>query len=139
MDQRGRNMAAIRSRDTKPELHLRRALHAEGYRFRIAPSGLPGRPDLTFPSRRRAIFVNGCFWHMHDCRYGNVTPKTNAEFWHAKRTATVARDTRKTSELEALGWKVLTVWECELRKGGHGIEKAIAFLEDQRTSGSSTR
>jgi len=128
-EQRARNMRGIRSGDTLPERFLRRRLHGLGYRYRLHGQALPGKPDLVFAARRQVIFVNGCFWHMHTCKYGLVTPKTNAEFWQNKRTATVARDSRKTAELEALGWRVFTVWECELRKGGDGVERAVAFLE----------
>ena len=122
-------MSAIHAKDTRPELILRRSLHALGFRYLLHENSLPGKPDLAFPIRRKAIFVNGCFWHMHECRYGAVIPKTNAEFWQTKRTATVARDARKNAELESLGWKVLTVWECQLRKDGDGIERAVGFLE----------
>ena len=126
---RSANMSSIRGKNTRPEWVLRSALHHRAYRYRVHASRLPGRPDLVFPGRKKVIFVNGCFWHMHECRYGAVIPKTNAEFWQTKRTATVARDARKNAELENLGWKVLTVWECQLRKDGDGIERAVGFLE----------
>jgi len=122
-------MSSIREKDTRPELMLRRSLHALGLRYLLHAKSLPGRPDLVFPARQKVIFVNGCFWHMHECRFGAVIPKTNADFWQTKRTATVARDARKITELEALGWRVLTVWECQLRKDGDGIELALGFLE----------
>ena len=127
---RSYNMSKIHGKNTIPEVTLRRELHSRGFRFRLHGSKLPGRPDVVFAGRKKVIFVNGCFWHMHDCRYGLVTPKTNAEFWQAKRSATVVRDARKTAELQALGWKVLTVWECQLRKDGDGIERAVAFLQN---------
>ena len=122
-------MSSIKAANTRPERALRAELHGLGYRYRLNSQSLPGKPDLVFPGRKKVIFVNGCFWHMHECRYGAVIPKTNAEFWQTKRTATVARDARKNTELEALGWKVLTVWECQLRKDGDGIERAVGFLE----------
>lgn len=107
-------MRAVRQKDTAPELRLRRALHALGYRYRLHPKTLPGRPDLVFPSRRAAIFVHGCFWHGHDCRAGR-RPSSNTAYWLPKITANRERDARKQADLEALGWRVLTVWECELK------------------------
>jgi len=122
-------MSAIRSSNTQPEVQLRRALHARGFRYVLHRKDLPGRPDLTFPSRRKVIFVNGCFWHLHECKYGQVFPATRPEFWAQKRSATVARDARKSSELEELGWSVLTVWECELRDLDRTVANVIEFLE----------
>ena len=112
---RSRNMAAIRGKDTKPELIVRRACHALGLRFRLHRKDLPGKPDLVFPKYNTVIFVHGCFWHSHCCKYGGVKPKTRAEFWADKRDATVARDARKMAILESDGWKVLEYWECETR------------------------
>jgi DNA mismatch endonuclease (patch repair protein) len=113
--QRSANMAAIRGEDTKPELRLRRALHARGYRFLIHVRSLAGKPDIVFTKRRAVVFVNGCFWHSHDCRYGRVTPATNTSFWMDKRGATVLRDARQHEQLIAQGWRVRAVWECELK------------------------
>lgn len=124
-------MASIRSTNTKPEMLLRHALHAKGFRYRLHASGLPGHPDLVFSRFSAVIFVNGCFWHKHDCRYGSVTPATRAEFWAEKRAATVARDAKKTAQLEALGWRVHTVWECELRDLQTAAETAVSFLEEK--------
>jgi DNA mismatch endonuclease (patch repair protein) len=128
VEQRRLNMSRIRSKNTKPEMVLRRSLHAAGYRFRLHRGDLPGKPDLAFPGRRKVIFVNGCFWHSHDCRWGSVTPTTNSEFWSAKRQATVERDARKRRELEALGWQALTVWECELKTPEEVVREVVAFL-----------
>lgn len=114
-EQRSFNMSCIRGRDTKPELIVRSIVHQMGYRFRLHRNDLSGRPDLVFPGRQRIIFVHGCFWHMHRCRYGRVVPKTNAEFWQAKRTGTVERDRNNRRALRADGWRVLTVWECWTR------------------------
>lgn len=111
---RRRNMAAIRGRDTKPEMRLRRLLHGLGYRFRVQRRDLPGRPDLVFPGRRKAIFVHGCFWHRHGCR-NSVLPKSRAEWWEEKLNRNVARDRAAAAELEMLGWSVLAVWECEAK------------------------
>jgi DNA mismatch endonuclease, patch repair protein len=117
-EQRSRNMAAIRGKDTKPEIVVRTALHALGYRFRLHRRDLPGTPDIVLPKYRTVIFVHGCFWHSHDCRYGRVTPSTRSEFWSDKRAGTVERDQRKIRVLEAEGWQVLTIWECETREPG---------------------
>ncbi len=114
-EQRSRNMAAIRGRDTKPEIVVRSALHALGYRFRLHRGDLPGTPDIVLPKYRTAIFVHGCFWHSHNCRYGRVTPATRSEFWSEKRAGTVARDQRNIESLKEHGWYVLTIWECETR------------------------
>jgi DNA mismatch endonuclease, patch repair protein len=115
-EQRSRNMAAIRGKDTKPEIIVRTALHALGYRFRLHRKDLPGTPDIVLPKYKTAIFVHGCFWHSHDCRYGRVTPVTRSEFWSEKRAGTVARDQRKNQTLKEQGWQVLTIWECETRE-----------------------
>lgn len=117
-EQRSRNMAAIRGKDTKPEIVVRTALHALGYRFRLHRRDLPGTPDIVLTKYRTVIFVHGCFWHSHDCRYGRVTPATRSEFWSDKRAGTVERDKRKISVLEGEGWQVLTIWECETRDPG---------------------
>lgn len=107
-------MRAVKSRDTKPEMTVRRAAHALGYRFRLHRKDLPGSPDLVFPRLKTAVFVHGCFWHGHDCPRGARMPKTNADYWRSKIARNVARDARVRAELEALGWKTLTLWECEL-------------------------
>jgi DNA mismatch endonuclease, patch repair protein len=112
---RSRTMRAVRSKDTKPEMIVRKLAHALGYRFRLHRSDLPGSPDLAFPGRKAAIFVNGCFWHGHDCKRGARQPKENAAYWRAKIDRNVARDSRVLDGLKALGWCALTVWECELR------------------------
>jgi DNA mismatch endonuclease, patch repair protein len=112
---RSRNMAAIRSRNTKPEMRVRSALHALGYRFRLHRKDLPGRPDIVLPRLRTVIFVHGCFWHCHRCKYGSATPATRADFWAAKRAGNVARDRRNRSALRRAGWRVFVLWECEVR------------------------
>jgi len=113
---RSRMMSGIRGKNTKPELALRRALHARGFRFRLHSGKVHGRPDLVLPKHRAVVFVHGCFWHRHKgCRYATV-PATRPEFWRAKFDANVARDrTVRTTLLEG-GWRVATVWECALRK-----------------------
>lgn len=114
---RSRNMAAVTSRNTAPELVVRRLLHKAGYRFRLHKKELPGCPDIVLASRRIAIFVNGCFWHSHDCNRGKSTPVKNAAFWHTKRAATVARDARTLASLESMGWHVIFIWECTVKSG----------------------
>lgn len=108
-------MAAIRGSDTKPEMKVRRFLHRMGYRYTLHGKKLPGRPDLVFPSRRKVIFIHGCFWHCHECRYGSVVPKTNAAFWQEKRSGNVSRDRANEEALASQGWAVLVVWECETK------------------------
>jgi DNA mismatch endonuclease (patch repair protein) len=118
-EQRSWNMSRIRGKNTKPELLVRSLLHAKGYRYRLhgAARGikLPGNPDLVFAGRRKVIFVNGCFWHFHDCKVGQHSPKANADFWETKRSRTRDRDASQRRQLENDGWEVFTVWECELR------------------------
>lgn len=109
-------------------------LHREGYRFRLYRDDLPGKPDLVFPSRRKVVFVNGCFWHSHDCRKGKGAPQTNADFWRAKRARTVQRDERNLRELSAAGWGAYIVWECELRWPDNLLTRLDAFL-----SGASSK
>ena len=110
--QRSYNMSRIRSKDTKPEMLVRSMVHKMGYRYSLHRKDLPGKPDLALVKHHKVIFVHGCFWHMHNCRYGRVKPKTNAKFWQEKRAATVARDKRNLRQLKKDGWKVLVIWEC---------------------------
>ncbi len=113
--ERSRRMAAIRSKDTSPELALRKALHALGLRYLVNDRRLPGKPDLVLPRHRAVVFVHGCFWHRHQgCKVAS-TPKSNTEFWAEKFTRNVARDVRVKAELEGKGWCVFTVWECSLQ------------------------
>lgn len=111
---RSRMMAGIRSRNTAPELAVRRFLHAAGLRFRLHDPKLPGRPDIVLSSRRVAIFVHGCFWHRHPgCRFATM-PGTNSDFWVAKFDANVSRDVRKAKALSNIGWLGLVIWECQI-------------------------
>ena len=115
-DQRHRNMAAIRSVSTKPELKLRHALWHQGFRYRVNDKRLPGKPDIVLPKYRTVVFVHGCFWHGHkDCKYYTV-PETNKEFWVAKVARNQERDQEVWRSLEAKGWSVIIVWECQLKK-----------------------
>lgn len=110
-------MSRIRGKDTGPELTVRRFLHACGFRFRLHPKELPGKPDIVLPRYRAAVFVNGCFWHVHNCPLGAVKPKTNATFWESKRQGNVERDARKVAALVQLGWRVKVLWECNIESG----------------------
>lgn len=113
---RSRMMSRIRSKDTKPEMIVRRMLHGMGYRYRLHARELPGKPDIVFTGRRVAIFVHGCFWHNHRepaCKLGKM-PKSRPEFWKPKLAGNRDRDARNVQELEALGWSVVTVWQCEI-------------------------
>ncbi len=113
---RSRMMAGIRGKDTKPEMILRKALHARGLRYRLHARHVPGRPDVVFPKYGAVIFVHGCFWHRHKgCRYA-TTPATRPDFWKRKFAANVKRDQEVRSVLASTGWRVGTVWECALRK-----------------------
>lgn len=105
-------MSRIHYRNTKPEMIVRSIVHKMGFRYRLHRKDLAGKPDLVFQSRRKIIFVHGCFFHMHNCSYGKVTPKTNAEFWQNKRMGNVARDEKNINILENDGWDVLIIWEC---------------------------
>lgn len=123
--QRHHCMSRIRGKDTKPEILVRKGLHARGFRFRLQDRKLPGRPDIVLPKYGVAIMVNGCFWHGHKgCRYA-TKPKSNIEFWETKIARNKHRDEVTAAHLEALGWTVIVVWECELR----GKEKAEARIQ----------
>lgn len=121
-------MAGIQGKNTKPELIVRQMLFASGYRFRLHRRELPGEPDIVVPGRKVAVFVHGCFWHMHqECRFAKM-PATRPEFWKAKLEANVARDRRAVEKLQALGWRVLCVWECATRdaEAAAGLQAAMA-------------
>lgn len=114
--ERSRNMRRIRSKDTKPEITVRRLIHRMGFRFRLHRGDLPGKPDLVFPGRNKVIFVHGCFWHQHrdaDCNIARK-PKSRLEYWMPKLDRNVARDKSHRAALEESGWSVMTVWECEV-------------------------
>ena len=120
-------MSKIRSKDTKPELALRKALFAKGFRYRANDNRLPGKPDIVLSKYKTVIFVHGCFWHGHEgCKYAS-TPKTNVQFWIDKITSNVERDKVSAEKLTALGWNVITVWECEIR---HKYKRDLTPLTD---------
>jgi DNA mismatch endonuclease (patch repair protein) len=120
-------MSGIRGKDTQPELIVRSLVHRLGLRFRLHGKGLPGRPDLVLSGRRTVIFVHGCFWHRHSCGLAAV-PKTRSEFWATKFDANVRRDARNKAALEALGWRVVEVWECEVRDPESLIKRIQALF-----------
>lgn len=112
---RSRTMRAVKGKDTKPEWLIRRLLHRAGYRYRLHVKDMPGKPDLVFSARRKVIFIHGCWWHGHDCARGARPAKTNADYWSAKIARNKARDLKHLKDLQAQGWKVRTIWECELQ------------------------
>ncbi|MEQ4225017.1 MULTISPECIES: very short patch repair endonuclease [Pseudomonas syringae group] len=125
---RSRMMATIRGKDTKPEMLVRRFLHANGYRFRLHRTDLPGKPDIVLPRLKICIFVHGCFWHRHaGCRYA-VLPKTRREFWETKLNGNVARDQKAVEALQSADWHVIVVWECELRDTGTALPRLLQTL-----------
>ena len=124
IEQRSKNMAAVRSQDTMPELRVRRILHAAGYRYRLHRKDLPGKPDLVLSRFRLAVFVNGCFWHGHSCSRGR-RPTSNRDFWERKIDANVRRDRTNRSLLKEMGWKIHTVWECRL---DDGVRRILRYL-----------
>lgn len=131
--ERSERMSRIRSSNTAPEIVLRRALHALGFRFRLQRKDLPGKPDIVLPRFKTAIFVHGCFWHRHvGCKIA-TTPKSNTDFWVEKFNKNVARDLRSRDLLEANGWKVILVWECELQFPHKASDAAL------RVAGELTR
>lgn len=127
-EQRSAHMGKIRAKNTKPEILLRKMLHAEGFRYRIHDSRLPGKPDLVFPRRKKVIFVNGCFWHGHECPVGMRLPKTNTEFWANKRLRNRERDAKQRTLLLDSGWQYLDVWECEVSASGDLLDRVKVFL-----------
>jgi DNA mismatch endonuclease (patch repair protein) len=124
---RSANMRAIRSKGTLPELLVRRMAHRLGYRFRLHRASLPGKPDLVFPSRRKVIFVNGCFWHSHGCKSAHV-PKSNLGYWTPKLERNKLRDNRNVEALAASGWKSMVIWECETKEEGAIKRRLKKFL-----------
>jgi DNA mismatch endonuclease (patch repair protein) len=126
--ERSIRMALIRGKDTGPEMKVRRWLHAQGYRYRLHVRRLPGSPDVVFPSRRKVLFIHGCYWHRHDCKLA-TTPATHEEFWQSKFDANIRRDQAKEAALRALGWDVLVVWQCELRDMERTGNRILQFLE----------
>lgn len=128
---RSRIMGRVKSTGTKPELSVRRALHAAGFRFRLHDAKLPGKPDIVLPRYRTVVFVNGCQWHWHGCKRSRM-PATNRDYWEAKIARNVARDRTNLAKLETLGWDCQIVWECQL---GQDIEDLLEKLSHHRKTG----
>jgi len=122
------NMSRIKGKNTKPELQLRSLLHRAGFRFRLHDSRLPGKPDVVLRKYRTAIFVNGCYWHRHENCIKATVPKTRIDFWQNKFKKTVERDNRKSRELTQSGWRVITVWECDLENKPETVLHDVAHL-----------
>ncbi len=125
---RSANMRAIRSKDMLPELAVRRLVHKLGYRFRLHRRDLPGKPDLVFASRRKVIFVHGCFWHSHSCKTAHV-PKSNLSYWLPKLQRNQVRDSKNLKTLRGVGWQPLVIWECETRDEGAVRKRLAKFLD----------
>jgi len=129
-EERRRNMAAIRGKDTQPEMLLRRLVHSLGYRYRLHVRNLPGCPDIVLPRHRKVILVHGCFWHRHNCRLGRPWPRTRAVFWRNKLEGNKARDVKNRKALRKLGWEVLVVWECQTRRPEWLRGRVSGFLSE---------
>lgn len=132
-EQRRRIMQAVKTENTGPEWIVRRFLHSRGYRYRLHPKALPGRPDIVMPGRKIAIFVHGCFWHGHDCGKGNA-PKSRLDYWGPKLEANRDRDARQAHELEELGWTVMTIWQCETKEASILAAKILPLVEGKMRS-----
>ena len=138
-EKRSQMMAGIKGKDTRPELLIRRALHARGLRFRLHDRRLPGTPDLVFPSRKAVVFVEGCYWHGHDCHLFKL-PSSRADFWSEKIESNRRRDIRVRQELQILGWRQLTVWECALKGRARlsfpaVVDTIVEWLESSEPAG----
>lgn len=125
-------MSRVRGKDTSPELRVRSLAHRLGYRFRLHRKDLVGKPNLVFSTRKKVIFVHGCFWHGHDCARGKRTPKTNSKYWIEKIRKNIERDIKNQAELTSLGWNVLVVWECETKDLDELVRKISKYLSNQR-------
>ena len=122
---RRRNMRAVCSKDTKPEMAVRRLLHALGYRYRLHRNSLPGKPDLVFPSRRKIVEIRGCFWHGHGCFPLGQMPRTRTDYWEPKIGGNRERDLRNMETLRSDGWQVLELWECDIRRAGDALTTTL--------------
>ena len=131
--QRSERMSRVRGKDTKPEMKVRRLVHAMGYRYRLHRRDLPGTPDLVFPARKKVLYVHGCYWHRHPdpaCKLARL-PKSRLEFWLPKLDANAERDRRNQEKINDIGWRCLVVWECELKDEAFLQKKIQAFLDDE--------
>ena len=134
-EKRSAIMRSVRSKNTRPEILVRRMLHASGFRYRLHQKELPGKPDIVMPKHRTVIFVNGCFWHGHTCKKGTTMPKTHAAFWQEKISANKQRDKKNRSELRKRDWRVIIVWECETKQQ----ESLSKILSERLRSPLATR
>ena len=131
-EQRSRNMSAIKSKNTKPEIKVRKVLHSMGYRFRLHSKDLPGSPDIVLPKYKTVIFVHGCFWHRHqNCKYAS-TPKTRQEFWNKKFNENINRDKINQENLSSKGWKIIIIWECEIKNKKINLEQIFKKVIKKR-------
>jgi DNA mismatch endonuclease (patch repair protein) len=126
---RSKIMAQVKSENTSPELAIRKLLHRLGYRFRLHRKDLPGKPDIVLPKYRTVIFVHGCFWHGHPGCKRAARPASNTDFWNKKLDRNIERDRKAREELEKTGWRVMTIWECEIKNAGK-VEEKLQFLSD---------
>ena len=137
-ERRSENMRRIRSSGTAPEMAVRRMAHAMGYRYRLHPKGLPGRPDLAFSSRRKAVFIHGCFWHQHAAPGCGIVrePKSNQGYWAGKLERNRERDQDHERQLDEMGWRTLIIWECEIEAGLESVRERLRdFLGPARDAG----
>lgn len=132
---RSKIMKSVPQKDTKPEMRLRKALHGMGFRYRLHDKKLPGSPDMVFPKYKVVVFVHGCFWHRHGCKY-TTTPSTRKEFWQAKFKANIERDKRNIRYLKEAGWRVMVVWECVIKGENADIESMLKEVAKFLNSGS---
>ena len=128
-EDRSRTMRAVKSRDTTPELAVRKLVHGMGYRYRLYRQNLPGKPDLVFAGRKKVVFVHGCFWHRHNCARGARTPKSNQDYWIPKLDRNQQRDRQVRSQLRRMGWKSLVIWECQTKNPKKLANRIRSFLE----------
>jgi DNA mismatch endonuclease, patch repair protein len=131
-------MQSVGTRDTGPEMTVRRLLHGLGFRYRLHSKRLPGKPDIVFPVRKKAIFVHGCFWHGHDCAKGQL-PKSRREYWEPKLKTNIARDAAQVIALQALGWSALTVWQCETTVSRTLTKRLVRFIEGRPRSANNRK
>ena len=135
---RSRMMRGIRTRDTKPEVLFRKGLHRRGYRYRLHPKGVPGKPDLVLPRYNVAVFVHGCFWHFHECSLFKM-PTTRRDFWQAKLSRNRDRDQRVVGEIGETDWRLLTVWECAFRGPSRiGLDEVLGLVQPWLVSDSES-
>ncbi|NUN96093.1 MAG: DNA mismatch endonuclease Vsr [Candidatus Omnitrophica bacterium] len=132
-EQRRLTMSRVRSKDTRPEMVVRRLIHRMGFRFRLHRRDLPGNPDIVLSRFRCIVMVHGCFWHHHRCKHGRKIPRSNQLYWLPKIEKTVQRDKRNRRDLQRLGWSILTVWECQLKNKEFVRKRIERFLGDRQT------